>query len=474
MGEHSTDLDLVAELDENARFSSDSSGIWSGLFDLAAIDRIRRVDELTEQHRQAMAVLAGLRDEALHELAGTMSVARAAEALGVTRQAVYKALQEHRKDANAEFTNFIFLNERIELDGRTFRGCTFEGCVLVYSGKAPFGMIDCALNDCDWSFEGSAGLTLDLMAALYRNDDELGRRVVQETIRRITDSNLMRGGSSMSTGQTQRSIEQSQREIARLQEKISKETKNQVSLSERLGRVRQQQAQSKSAATIRSKEHEAGRYERDIVASQRRRAGFESQVARKTTELHRYQNKLVKEQASEQGRMLKRIETESRARERAALSGIHTQRPYIPAVAVQDVDTQFLDVFISHATEDKEDVARPLAEALRKLGLRVWYDEFELSVGDSLRRKIDNGLARSRFGIVVLSPSFFEKNWPQYELDGLVAKEVQHGQKVILPLWHKLSKDEVMRFSPTLADRVALSTSQFTTLELAKKLHEAM
>jgi hypothetical protein len=474
MSEHSGDLELVAQLDESARLSADTSGVWSSLFDLAAIDRIKRIDELTEQHRQAMAVLARLRDEAVRDLAGTMSVARAAEALGVTRQAVYKSLQEHRRDTNAEFTNFVFVNERIELDGKTFRGCTFEGCILVYTAKAPFGIIDSALNDCEWSFEGSAALTLDLLAALYRNADDLSRAVAKETLRRITDTDLMRGGGSMSTGQTQRTIEQLQREIARFQEKISKETKSQVSLSERLGRVRQQQAQSRSAATIRSKEHEAGRFERDILASQRRRADFESQVARKTAELHRYQNKLVKEQASEQSRMLKRLETENRAREHAALSGIHTARPYIPAVAVQHTTTESVDVFISHATEDKEEVARPLAEALRELGLRVWYDELELKIGDSLRRKIDSGLARSRFGIVILSPSFFEKNWPQYELDGLVAKEQQHGQKVILPLWHKLSKDEVMRFSPTLADRIALSTSQYTTIELAKKLHEAM
>jgi hypothetical protein len=474
MGEHSEDLDLVAQLDEHARFGADSSGVWSDLFNLAAIDRIHRINELTEQHRQAMAVLARIRDEAVHDLAGTMSVARAAEALGVTRQAVYKALQEHRKDTDAELTNFVFVNERIELDGKTFRGCTFEACNLVYAAKAPFGIIDCALNDCEWSFEGSAALTLDLLATLYRTADDLGRRVVEETLRRITETDLLRGGNSMSTGQTQRSIEQLQREIARFQERIAKETKNQVSLSERLGRVRQQQAQTRSSATARSKQQEAGRYERDIIASQRRRAGFESQVSRKTAELHRYQNKLVKEQASEQSRILKRIETDSRARERAALSGLHTERPYVPTVAVQHTNIEILDVFISHATEDKEEVARPLAEALRKLGLKVWYDEFELRVGDSLRRKIDNGLARSRFGIVVLSSSFFEKNWPQYELDGLVAKELQHGQKVILPLWHKLSKDEVMRFSPSLADKVALATSQYTTVELAKKLQEAM
>jgi hypothetical protein len=68
------------------------------------------------------------------------------------------------------------------------------------------------------------------------------------------------------------------------------------------------------------------------------------------------------------------------------------------------------DVFISHASEDKEDFVRLLAERLRTHGLRVWYDDFTLTVGDSLRRSIDRGLARSRYGIVVISPNFLRKD----------------------------------------------------------------
>jgi hypothetical protein len=76
------------------------------------------------------------------------------------------------------------------------------------------------------------------------------------------------------------------------------------------------------------------------------------------------------------------------------------------------------DVFICHASEDKADVARPLAEALRNEGINVWLDEFQMRVGDSLRRKIDEGLRNSAYGVVILSPSFFLKQWPQWELDG--------------------------------------------------------
>jgi hypothetical protein len=127
------------------------------------------------------------------------------------------------------------------------------------------------------------------------------------------------------------------------------------------------------------------------------------------------------------------------------------------------------DAFISHASEDKEELVRPLAEALTEMGFRVWYDEFELRVGDSLRQSIDRGLTNSSYGIVVLSEAFFAKNWPQYELDGLVALEMG-GQSVILPIWHGVDRDEVLSHSPTLADRVALRTDQMTINELASEL----
>ena len=131
------------------------------------------------------------------------------------------------------------------------------------------------------------------------------------------------------------------------------------------------------------------------------------------------------------------------------------------------------DVFISHASEDKEGFVRPLAEELTKLGFDVWYDETSLQIGDSLRQKIDQGLVSSRYGIVVLSVSFFSKNWPQYELNGLVAREMD-GVKVILPIWHKVSKDEVIKYSPSLADKIALNSAIYSVTEIAEKLAEVI
>lgn len=112
------------------------------------------------------------------------------------------------------------------------------------------------------------------------------------------------------------------------------------------------------------------------------------------------------------------------------------------------------DVFVSHASEDKEAVVEPLVQALEDAGLSVWYDRIVLTLGDSLRERIDEGLAHSRFGIVILSPSFFAKHWPTKELNGLAQREVD-GRKVILPTWYDITAEEVRQQSPMLADRVA-------------------
>lgn len=117
------------------------------------------------------------------------------------------------------------------------------------------------------------------------------------------------------------------------------------------------------------------------------------------------------------------------------------------------------DVFISHATEDKEAVAAPLAMALKAAGISVWYDEFELRVGDGLRQSIEEGLGKSRFGIVILSPAFFQKRWPQTELDGLLQQELA-GESRILPVWHQVSADEVRIFSPILSNRFAVNWAE--------------
>jgi hypothetical protein len=126
----------------------------------------------------------------------------------------------------------------------------------------------------------------------------------------------------------------------------------------------------------------------------------------------------------------------------------------------QETNSDRQDIFISHASNDKQEIAAPLANELKNLGYRVWYDEFILKLGDSLRREIDKGLALCNYGAVILSPSFFSKQWPQFELDGLLALETSERRNRILPIWHNVGLDDVVRFSPTLAGRLGVSTSR--------------
>jgi hypothetical protein len=145
----------------------------------------------------------------------------------------------------------------------------------------------------------------------------------------------------------------------------------------------------------------------------------------------------------------------------------HENAPF----ADNDQANKEYDVFISHASEDKDEIVRPLAHALQREGLSVWYDEFELKIGDSLRRKIDKGLANSKFGIVVLSKEFIRKGWTNYELDGIITKAVT-GEQIILPIWHNITKKEVIDFSPSLADKLARNTSSYTVEEIAEEIAE--
>jgi TIR domain len=132
----------------------------------------------------------------------------------------------------------------------------------------------------------------------------------------------------------------------------------------------------------------------------------------------------------------------------------------------QSATTTHWDVFISHASEDKESFVRPLAMALCQLGASVWYDEFTLRLGDSISRSIDKGLANSKYGLVVLSNAFLQKRWPEYELRGLVSREMSED-KVILPIWHGVTREQVIAFSPPLADKLAIVTTGMTPPDIA-------
>lgn len=179
--------------------------------------------------------------------------------------------------------------------------------------------------------------------------------------------------------------------------------------------------------------------------------------------------------------------TASGGTSRAATRGLTSSVPEIyrrplsevPSLVRSDVPTpaqsdgQTYDVFVSHASEDKDDFVRPLANALIAAGLKVWFDEMTLRIGDSLRQKIDKGLVSSRVGLVVLSPAFIKKGWTNYELDGIVTRSVS-GEQVLLPIWHNITKQQVMDFSSSIADKVARSTAVHTIAEIAAEIADLL
>lgn len=273
----------------------------------------------------------------------------------------------------------------------------------------------------------------------------------------------------MSVESCRRNIESANRELGQLHQKLADERKREADKTARIGQVERSITKNTSLSSLQSKGREIERLNKDIEQSKKKQADLSRQIAAKEKKKHDHERDLLKEQGKEQQahqkeqeRRMAQFEANLRRSMTAATS---PSLPLAPSPTAKEHD-----VFVSHASEDKESFVRALAEGLRACGVIVWYDEFELKVGDSLRRSIDRGLANSRFGIVVLSSAFFAKNWPQYELDGLVTKEMSGNGKVILPIWHKVSKDEVAGYSPTLADKVALNTGVQSLDEIIEEL----
>ena len=140
------------------------------------------------------------------------------------------------------------------------------------------------------------------------------------------------------------------------------------------------------------------------------------------------------------------------------------------SVSIQETEgSPGFDVFISHASEDKDYVG-PLVAALESADIEVWFDEVNLAWGDDLRSAIDRGLAACRYGIVVFSKAFLsKKKWTEYELNALFALETP-GQKRILPIWHNVNRDDLVRYSPAFADRIAKISATHSYPDIVKSL----
>lgn len=268
-------------------------------------------------------------------------------------------------------------------------------------------------------------------------------------------------------------------DIPSLNKKLSTEKSNQAKKSKEANSTASSISKNTSASSLRMKQRKIDRLNGELAKIQKNIGDIEAKLASKTKELHSAEQRVSKEQDKEdKKRWDARLKHEDaltrKVRERNRLERLQSELlAEYPDYALAEDGDQY-NLFISHASQDKADFVEPLAEMLSGMGFKVWYDDFVLKLGDSISRSIDKGIARSSYGLVVLSPHFFAKQWTERELAGLTTREVAGRKKLILPVWHNVTHEDVMEYSPTLADKKALDTRQMSLEEIAQAVAEVL
>ena len=277
----------------------------------------------------------------------------------------------------------------------------------------------------------------------------------------------------MSVQYYQQQINTIDREIANLERKIADQVKTEARCQQAIANI-EKAMRNCPISSIQSKMSQIDSQKRSQQQAIDKRANLSAQIARKRDErarqtqfLQRAVEKENRRQRQVQTDMMRRYENRISELTTALSQSFSTQR--LTQNLYSNAETKEYDVFISHASEDKEGFVNEFKDELERRGVNVWIDDIAIGWGDSLRAKIDNGLKTSRFGIVVISRHYIKKGWTNYELDGLFEKEMTHG-KTILPIWHDISKKEVQDFSPSLAGRKAMTTGNMTAAEIADEL----
>lgn len=274
----------------------------------------------------------------------------------------------------------------------------------------------------------------------------------------------------MNSSYYQNKINQLEKEIAELEKKIAAESKTEADKSSRILTIQRSITKYTSASTVNMRMRQIEGLNREIARAQQKRADLQKKQADKRTQRAKYAIDLQREierenkkSVLEQKRIQDLYEQKVEALTKSLNDALMAKQSSINLYNKMD-DAEY-DVFISHASEDKTPFVEELVKALQDKDVKVWYDSLSIAWGDSLRKQIDDGLKKSRFGIVVLSENYIKKGWTQYELDGLFDIEMTKG-KTILPIWHNITKQQVMDFSPTLAGRKALTSATMTAEEI--------
>ena len=279
----------------------------------------------------------------------------------------------------------------------------------------------------------------------------------------------------MSIEQYQRIVNNLDKEIATLEQKKASFDKKAADQEKKAAGV--SISKNASASMINSKKRQIERYSKESNKSKEQSANLMKKIADKRKKRNDAYSKLQKEQQLEIKRQNNLITNMQRDYEKqieeltSKVLSFNEKQVAVTDTINEENEKPEYDVFISHAWEDKEDFVNDFVKDLNSLGVTTWYDKSQILWGDSMRKKIDEGLKKSRFGIVILSPNYIAegKYWTKAELDGLFQLESINGKK-LLPIWHKLTKKEVMDFSPTIAGKLAMNTSSLTSKEIAEKM----
>ena len=280
----------------------------------------------------------------------------------------------------------------------------------------------------------------------------------------------------MSADQTRRALNQLNNEIAALEKKSAALGKKEATARGNAARTMKGISKNASAATIRSKQTQIDRYNSEATKAGGDKADIDKKIADKRKKQADATVKLQKEEAADKKKADKTQNAIQQSYERriAELSRQTIAASHIPPIYNNTASTEsnvVYDVFVSHAWEDKDSFVSEFVGELTALNVSVWYDKDKIAWGDSMRAKIDEGLRKSKFGVAVISPYYIAdgKYWTKAELDGLFQLESVNG-KMLLPIWHNITKKEVMDYSPIIAGRLAMTTASMTPKEIADEL----
>lgn len=281
----------------------------------------------------------------------------------------------------------------------------------------------------------------------------------------------------MSVNQAQRTVNQLNKDIADLEKKMAELVKKEADRTNKIGTVQKSITKNTSASMLSTKRRQIENYQREIGRVLTDKADINKKMADKRKKLSEAMLKLQKEEIT-QAKSLNKQQEKIYATYEKQISDLTKQvTEQVTSMKTSNNifnsdGTEEFDVFLSHATEDTETFCDEFSNILQeKYGLKVWYDSISIKWGDSIRAEIDKGLKKSKFGIVILSRSYIKKYWTNYELEALFQIE-SNGGKIILPVWHDITKKEIQDFSPALAGKRAMNTGVMTPDEIAKELNE--